>query len=325
MRAAGGVCCCWVWGAGVRGVLGLCVLLFTVWFACDCGMVVGGCYLLSKDRRGCRLDCSTLWLQLQQHRAPTHAHTFIPGQPCRPAPSPQDGLMSNLSAPSRKRLSELGLDAWRSVTAKKDEEKGRRGAAGGGAGAEDDDAGSETLRSHYSSSPHSTRSQSPGIGERRASCWASCGSGGKALKGQRWGCACSLDGMAGRKLAASRQQPYPPFSPAPFSFHSRPASPRPQAPTAGPRTPLLPAAATWARCRPARGPLRSRSATCPTPAARRWRAPAPGRTRRRARLPISPHAPPGTWPLLVSRGRTAWRRGRGCSRPRRRPLRAARR
>lgn len=100
--------------------------------------------------------------------------------------------MSNLSAPSRKRLSELGLDAWRSVTAKKDEEKGRRGAAGGGAGGEDDDAGSETLRSHYSSSPHSTRSQSPGMGERRAS----CGAGGKALEGRHRGCACSFAGLA---------------------------------------------------------------------------------------------------------------------------------
>jgi hypothetical protein len=93
--------------------------------------------------------------------------------------------MTNLSAPSRKRLSELGLDAWRSRM-QLDEERansvgqastgaastghasagqasaGRAAAAAPAAAAAEADA-EESLRSHYSSSPpHSHRSNSPG-------------------------------------------------------------------------------------------------------------------------------------------------------------------
>ncbi|GAB4813242.1 hypothetical protein N2152v2_000288 [Parachlorella kessleri] len=114
----------------------------------------------------------------------------------------KDGLMTNLSGPSRKRLSELGLDGWRSrgalnqldSSAGGDEEAGRSvgsSSAGGGEGSvgrdgsrgpplvkfAEDSTGTprsraakppqpsaeESLRSHYSASPaHSHASGSPG-------------------------------------------------------------------------------------------------------------------------------------------------------------------
>lgn len=91
--------------------------------------------------------------------------------------------MSNLSAPSRKRLSELGLPAWRGCAGKDasggvlDEERGEggsasshpspssRSAASGRHGKEEEDADSQSLRSHYSgmgSPQQSNHSGSPG-------------------------------------------------------------------------------------------------------------------------------------------------------------------